>query len=207
MNGDGSGQRQLTHVHGDALFPSFSPDGRRIVFQASSSTPSQDNVFAVEIATGKVTRLTDAPGNDDYPVFSPDAKTIAFVSHRKAGPGQIWLMDADGAHPRQLTHDKVGKDELPDWSPDGKQIAYQAGGHIWVMHSDGTGQRQLTFGHNGSPFDLGPRWSPDGKKLTFLREVGPLKRAFVMNADGSHAHPLHPVGTTRQLLPAWQPLP
>jgi TolB protein len=206
MHADGTGQRAITRGHDPALYPSFSPDGRKIAYSASSASPSQDNVFVVAISTGKVTRLTDAPGNDDYPVFSPDGRTIAFVSHRKVGPGQIWLMNADGSHPRQLTTDKAGKDELPDWSPDGKRIAYQAGGHIWVMNSDGTGQRRLTQGRNGSPFDLGPRWSPDGKQLTFLREAGPLKQAYVMNADGSQAHPLSPAGSTRQLLPAWQPI-
>ncbi len=203
MNADGSNQHAITH--GDpALYPNWSPDGNKIVYDATSSSPSQDNVFVVSAAGGKPTRLTGAPGNDDYPVFSPDGRTIAFVSHRKVGPAQIWLMNADGGQPRQLTTDTSGKDELPDWSPDGRRIAYQAGGHIWVMNADGTAQKQLTFGHGGSPFDLGPRWSPDGRQLTFLRERGPLKQSWVMNADGSHAHPLLASSKQRQLLPSWQ---
>ena len=75
MNADGTNQHVITH--GDpALYPNWSPDGKRIVYDATSSSPSQDNVFVINAAGGTPRRLTDAPGNDDYPVFSPDGKTI-----------------------------------------------------------------------------------------------------------------------------------
>jgi Tol biopolymer transport system component len=204
MNADGSGRRQVSHSKHPAYFPAFSPNGRRIAFEASDGGPAAYDIYVVGVAGGKATRFTGAPGDDEYAAFSPDGKTIAFVSHRKAGPAQIWLMDASsGRHQRQLTHDAVGKDERPDWRPDGKQIAYVGGGNVWVMNADGTGQHAVT---HGSAYDFAPGWSPDGRQITFVRVVGPLKQVYVMNADGSGLRLLiH--SKDRQLTPSWQPAP
>jgi len=164
MRVDGGGQRRLTAMRFGALFPDVSADGRQVAFQASDGSPAADDVYVVRIRGGKPRRLTGAPGNDDYPAFSPDGLRIAFVSHRK-GPGQIWVMDADGRKQRQLTRDAVAKDQRPDWSPDGTRIAYEAGGDIWVMNADGSRQRNLT--HDGVE-ELGPAWSPDGTRIAFV---------------------------------------
>ena len=50
---------------------------------------------------------------------------IAFISDRE-GSGDVWIMNADGSAPVNLTQ---GRDcASPVWSPDGTQIAYIAGG-------------------------------------------------------------------------------
>jgi TolB protein len=204
MNAGGKGQRQVTKARFPALFPGFSPDGRRIVFDSTDGSPAGEDIYAVPVSGGKPTRLTGAPGDDVYPAVSPDGKTIAFVSHRKQNVGQIWLMDAaDGKHQRALTHDAQAKDEVPDWSPDGGRIAYQAGRDIWVMNADGSGQVNLTHGRGG--FAFGPRWSPDGAKIAFVKQAGPLKQVYVMNADGTGLRPLWHT-SAKQLVPAWQPV-
>jgi Tol biopolymer transport system component len=117
-------------------------------------------------------------------------------------------MDANGANPRQLTTDPAAKDQLPDWSPDGTKIAYQSyatgNGDIYVMNADGTGQTRLT---TDPAKELGAAWSPDGTKIAFLsfRDLPAARNVYIMNADGSDPHPVHPGGF--QFVPGWQPLP
>ena len=47
-------------------------------------------------------RLTDNLAEDFYPAWSPDGQQIAFVSNR-AGSRDIWVMNADGSNPKQVT--------------------------------------------------------------------------------------------------------
>ena len=98
-----------------------------------------------------VTNLTAANGGagfeDDDPAFSPDGTKIAFTSNRSSGT-EVWVMDADGSDPEQLT-DQAGADQHPAFSPDGTKIAFDArrGSRtdVYTMNaSDGSGQTQLT---------------------------------------------------------------
>ena len=65
-------------------------------------------------------------------------KRIAFMSNRD-GDYEIFVMDADGSHVKQLTHNNK-KDLYPAWSPDGKRIAFTSDRdgdyEIFVMDAD-----------------------------------------------------------------------
>jgi TolB protein len=72
---------------------------------------------------------------DYWPVWSPDGKRIAFTSNRD-GNYDIWLMNADGSAPRNLTQHRA-QDNYAAWSPDGKKMAFisnRGGGYdVYVM--------------------------------------------------------------------------
>jgi TolB protein len=102
--------------------------------------------------------------------------TIVFTSSRDdpANPfngAEIYLMDADGTHPRRLTENTAG-DGLPALSPDGKgRIVFDSNrargadeplntSDLFLMNKDGQAQRRLTRGSSAS-------WSPDGKSIAF----------------------------------------
>jgi TolB protein len=201
MQANGDRERQLTTSPYPAIFPDFSPDGRRVAYQANDGGPAGEDIYVVSARGGKARRFTGAPGNDEYPVFSPDGKTIAFTSQRKGG-AQIWLMNAsDGRNQRALTSDRRVKFEL-DWRPDGQRIAYAAGGDIWVMNADGSRQVNLT---RSPARENGVAWSPDGRRIAYIQRDGAKRRIWVMNADGSGRRPVG--GTGAHLVPAWQPRP
>ena len=202
MNDDGSGQRQLTRSPYESLFPRYSPNGTQIAYEADDKGPPMVDIYVIAARGGIARRFTGAPGNDVSPSFSPGGKTIAFISSRKGKP-QIWLMDgSDGHNQRQLTTDTTVKGERVEWSPDGSLLAYEAGNDIWVVRADGSEPRNLTRSRS---IEFGPTWASDGQELAFARKDGAKQRVYVMNNDGSHAHP---VGGTagKQLIPAWQSL-
>jgi dipeptidyl aminopeptidase/acylaminoacyl peptidase len=98
---------------------------------------TNDDIFLVNTDGTGLVRLTTDPGNDLFPAWSPEGSKLVFLSTR-TGVSQVWVMDADGGNPQQLTTDPAPKDQVPDWSPDGTRIAYQSfgtgGGDIYVMN-------------------------------------------------------------------------
>ena len=104
------------------------------------------------------TRITNTPNpvqNVD-PAGSPDGKQIAFFSDRD-NPGieeDLWIMNADGSSPRQLTFNTV-VDFSVDWAPDGSRLVFSQDvpggtGNLWLINPDGSGLRQLSFFTTGS---------------------------------------------------------
>jgi TolB protein len=206
MRADGSDQRQLTHLGGFATFPDFAPDGRRVAFTGSLPPSTDPEILSINRRGTELVNLTESPGPDLFPAYSPDGRRIAFISAR-SGSLQVWVMNADGSHPVQLTTDAAIKGQLPDWSPDGRQIAYATddpalGRDIWIIDADGRNPRQVT---NDGAIQAGPAWSPDGRSLAYL-EIGAdnLRRVYVVCAADGKPRALAPFGN--QFVPAWQPL-
>jgi Tol biopolymer transport system component len=120
MNADGTNVRQLTSNADFDSAPSWSSDGKQIVFErapAGTFTPGTEaqekDVYVMRADGTHVQRLTDSPGLDEGPEFSPDATKIVFSSARD-GQQELYVMDADGTNPRRLT-DNPARDESPDW--------------------------------------------------------------------------------------------
>jgi TolB protein len=139
------------------LYPSWSPDMSKVIF-ATVMSPTGDTDRAIQTinADGSgLTTLYDVPGAyDSAPAWSPDGTKVAFESNADVDGGnperdmEVWVMDADGSHATQLTHNAI-HDEGPAWSPDGTLLAYSSGtddAHvdINVMTAAGVHLRQLT---------------------------------------------------------------
>jgi Tol biopolymer transport system component len=160
VNPDGSGLRRLTNGQVADLYPSWSPDGSRIVFQRSVRPRAWD-VYVVRADGSGLRRLTRTDSASE-PAWSPDGRTIAYVTETG-----LFLMNADGTGRHLLTARIGGRYPVhsPAWSPDGRAIAYaNRGGQIFVINADGTGERRVSRG-----LSLWcPAWSPDGRKLAFV---------------------------------------
>ena len=115
---------------------------------------------------------------------------IAFISDRE-GSGDVWIMNADGSAPVNLTQ---GRDcASPVWSPDGTQIAYIADGEIWSMNADGRNLQQVT---DDAVDKARLWWSEDGSSIYYVAvPTWPLPDewdgpdAFVTVLDGSGSSP------------------
>jgi TolB protein len=177
MRGDGTGLRVLTDGSGNFGFPSWAPDGRRLVYRAASK--GKNGLFIIDVETGGVRALTGGPGSDNFPSWSPTDDRIAFTSNRD-GDSEIYTIRPDGTDLRRLTH-TPGNEAHCTWSPDGKWIAFasagqgfkdesvlhpynpQPYGEIYVMRADGSDVRMLT----DNQYEEGtPSWIPLRRKET-----------------------------------------
>lgn len=107
MDADGSNQTNLTESSPSDWFGSWSPDGGKMIFR--SNRDGNWELYVMNADGSGQTRLTDNPSYDGNPCWSPDGSKIAFSSNRLLMGlfGDIYVMDAEGADPQNLTNNDV----------------------------------------------------------------------------------------------------
>jgi Tol biopolymer transport system component len=171
MNGNGSGQTQLTTTGDNVLNfePGISPDGNKVVFQRVS-TGSYD-IWIMNANGSSQTQLTNSTDGEVSPEFSPDGAKIVYV--RQTGSNQIWLMNANGTNQHVLLDNPGVQDTGPSWSPDGQKIVYEDSVNgLSVMNADGSNPTAIHNASDQAIMAQDPTWSPDGTKLAFYFVAG-----------------------------------
>ena len=124
IDADGSNLTRLTENNARDFDPSFSPDGRQIVYASDLNSPGFSEIYTMLASGANITQLTDDAQSSYSPAWSPDGMHIAFVSNR-GGDGDIYVMDPDGQRPFLLTVDDNGaEDRTPAWTPDSRWIVF-----------------------------------------------------------------------------------
>jgi len=194
-------QEQLGTFRGMTFAPRFTPDGARVIM--SMERGGNSDLFLMELATRRLTRLTDNPGIDTSPTMSPDGARIAFTSDR-GGSEQIYVMNKDGSGQKRITFGE-GRYQTPVWSPRGDLIAFTRSWrgrfYIGVIRPDGSGERLLTESY----LDEGPTWAPNGRVLMFFREQSPGAGPTLWSVDltGRNMRRVRTPGDASD--PAWSP--
>lgn len=75
--------RELTHDRAVDAEPTFTPDGRRIVFRSERDGVS--NLYALALEDGTLVRLTNVLGGAFTPSVAPDGRSLAFAAYSARG--------------------------------------------------------------------------------------------------------------------------
>jgi len=189
-NADGTDVKQLTKSPGYDAEATLSTDGKKIVF--TSIRDGDLDIYTMDADGSHVKQLTHELGYDGGPFFSPNGQLIVYRAHHPKDAKEIsdykgllaqslirptyleiWLMDADGEHKRQITN--LGAASFaPSFFPDGKRIIFSSnvgstGGmgnfELYAVDLDGKNVDRITFTDG---FDGFPVFSPNGKKLVWV---------------------------------------
>lgn len=158
INRDGSNPREVSADR--AIDPTWSPDGKQILFASVFNGLSQLSIINID-GTGlrQVSNLPALRGRSDW---APQDLIVTYSG--KPWERELFIMKPDGSDQRQISP-SGGNSQGPSFSPDGQWVTFTAyfdryevnGCEIYIMRVDGTDLRRLT---NNEYCDYQPRWGP-----------------------------------------------
>lgn len=173
----------------------FSPDGSQLAFTALGG--GKEVLHILDVASRKeLARITLPLDGITGPSWSSDGRRLVF-SGNHGGITDLYMIDADGEHLRQLTNDRYG-DLQPQWSPDGRTIAFateRGDGsdlsqlrfpkmRVALYHLD-SGAIELLPGQGG--LNINPMWAPDSRSIAYVSDRSGIPNVFLFQMrDGKH---------------------
>jgi len=169
MNIDGSKADTITSYNFKFInSPSFSPDGKRLLFSAKDTVVGQDHLWMLDLKTRVLTTSGDPMKPAYEPEIAPDGSSIVFVGAALDGTYKPMLMNPAGTIVQQLPNIcPVGVECWePTWSPDGTRIAFKTDDNVVMIYDIAT-KTSTTVATDAAT----PAWSPDGTRLAYSRRL------------------------------------
>jgi len=136
--------------------------------------------------TGAPMKLIASTRSESGAQYSADGKRTVFASDR-SGSMEIWISDADGSNPLQLTYMKAIDTGTPNWSPDGRQIAFDSTASgisgVYVINADGGAPLSIVV-DSFSNFE--PSFSHDGQWIYFASNRSGSPEIWKIAASGGN---------------------
>ncbi|HVK71995.1 MAG TPA: protein kinase [Kofleriaceae bacterium] len=170
--------RQLTHDRARNAYPTFTPDGRSVVF-TSARGGGVMNLWELPLDGGAPRQLTFGNGNDILPDVSPDGRFVVFDVDVTSAP--LYAYAGPGAARARVTPSRailIG----PQVTPDGREVVATDFApltpRIVAVRLDDGAVRGLAEGVLASV-------TPDGREVVLARDGVPAVIAAVPLAGGT----------------------
>jgi dipeptidyl aminopeptidase/acylaminoacyl peptidase len=215
MSAKGSGARRVTEIPGGISDFDLSPDGKRaiVVAEVGLSVGSKSEIpppieterflfkwdgkgylddrtqqlFVVDLTTGKTKQLTQGERDHWHPVFSPDGKSVAYTAKERGATDRdsnydVFVQGVDAGDARKIST-SPGADNDPDWgarpswSPDSRRVLWLEGGEDkWIYYATPhLAVADLATGEVTRPASIDrwfyfPKFAPDGSIVSLIEQ-------------------------------------
>jgi TolB protein len=176
----GDDREQIAAFEGINSAPVWSPDGRSLALTLSRD--GNADIYIMDLASKRVTRVTNTWAIDTEPAWMPDGKTLLFTSGRSGNP-QIYRMTLPDGKPERLTFEG-DYNASPVVSPDGRSVAmvHRSSGNYRIAVLDLKSRlfRVLTDGR----LDETPSFAPNGSIVLYASQQGQQGVLAAVSIDG-----------------------
>jgi Tol biopolymer transport system component len=191
---DGTGEAERVHAFPDSIarFPiGVTPDGEYAPFTSQGGGGTAQDVFALELAEGKVHDITAAtPASETYGALSPDGAWLAYVTD-ETGLREVYVQGFPERRGRWQVSDGGGG--TPCWSRDGRELYFVSGRRLLGVRVT----TEPTFAH-GPPFDIGAADFEAAAESVVNYDVAPDGRFLVVRGTSTDAFDRH-----LNVVPGW----
>ncbi len=114
----------ITHRDGYDNQPSFTPDGRAILYTVRAD--SQSDIWRYDIKSKKTTQLTRTPESEYSATVMPGGRTFSVIRVERDSTQRLWRFDASGANPA-LVLERIKPVGYHTWADDSTLVLYVLG--------------------------------------------------------------------------------
>jgi len=185
----------------DEAFPSFTPDGNKIIYQKYVN--NNWDIYQYNLSSQTDSVIISSPADEELPVFSPDGSKIYYTStaedkrpiDSKLKGREIFMMDLKDRYVENLTQ-SVADDWLPRFNHSGSHLLFvsersdlrrvpytQKQSDVYIMEANGDFQRNLT---DAPTNEGGASFGRNDRKIFFHSNRNNSYDIFVMDKDGDH---------------------
>lgn len=184
----GTQERKSLETKGNALFASWSPDGKLMVWQEE-----ENGIFQIFVAQGdgKEPRVITKGGDCRYPVWSPDGSKILFIIYKENNSSSIGVVAPTGEN-FQIFSGIPPEPQNATWSYDGWRIVFEAkdtggGFQVFSVNADGSKVEALTSGSEHRY----PVWRPKRKVVVCVGKEDSFFPSSLFIASKNHKERLN----------------
>ena len=211
-----TGIEQITFDSGDKSQPTWSPDGKRLLYVAPGSSPENGlDLWILDITdpNPQPFDISNRPGDELEPDWAPDGSRIAYVSDaREDGVHLIFFVNPDGSNRQRVS--KEYDEYSPVWSPDMHYLFFILYGsdHLTLMKRERADDFTAIdpydptshFGRLGEVGD--PEISPDMQYIAYTKLENSITRIQIVDYQSGGAKiSLLSTDSTKDKEPSWSP--
>jgi len=182
--------------------PSFSPDGKRVLFVRSRDTGFSEEIMTIPVYGGSVARVASEPARIlGPPQWSFDGQSVIFASDRNSHPA-LWRVSLTDEAPIEINDSGW----YPAVSRKGYKLAYQRvtrSLNVWEMNLVEKQKHILIPSTSETDQGPGPQLSPDGAKIAYMSDRSGTMEIWASDQDGRNPLQLSAIGSAGT--PRWSP--